>query len=668
MLNHNHTQAEYNTLCNEVWEHNRHYYIENNAVISDEEYDALMRRLIEIEKIHPEWIKPTSPTQRVNEMPSTGFESVTHTIPMLSLANTYNKDELEDFIKRMHKLVEKKEIAYCCELKMDGIAITVRYEKGFFVRGVTRGDGKKGDDVTANIKTIESLPLQLYGNDIPDVLEIRGEVFIQHDVFEKLNIEREKAGELLWANPRNAAGGSLKLLDPREASKRKLSIVFYGIAEESSHKLKSQFETHAYLHNHGLPTLHQIAKCYSLDEIWNFAEKVRQIRPTLPFDIDGIVIKLDSLIEQKHLGATGKNPRWAVAYKFAAEQAVTRILDITVQVGRTGVLTPVAELEPVSVAGSTISRATLHNAEEVQRKDFRIGDTVTIEKGGDVIPKVVNVHLALRQAHSTPWAMPTHCPNCGTAVAHALGEVAIRCPNPHCSEQLLRRMIHFASKVAMDIENLGEKVMEQLVTRELVTVPSDIYKLTEGDLFQLEGFKEKSVHNLLKSIEASKTVTLPRFIMALGIKHVGAGTAELLAEKAGDIEALSKLTEEDLLQIEGVGPKVASSVVEYFQDTNNWDEVVKLLAVGISPQRLRVRKLIGHAFNGKVFVLTGTLVNYTRGEAAELIKERGGKVTETVSKKTDYVLAGESAGSKLDKAKLLGIVVLTEAEFIGMLE
>lgn len=658
--------SQYEKLCQEIWEHNYRYY-SGHPIISDEEFDALLKHLIEIEKQHPEWVTPNSPTQRVGEQPAEGFKLVSHHIPMLSLANTYSKDELKDFIDRMHRLTERQ-TGFSCEIKMDGVAVTVRFENGKYARGVTRGDGKRGDDVTTNIKTISSLPLQLYQKDVPGILELRGEVFMSHEVFKRLNKQREERGDPLWANPRNAAAGSLKLLDPQETSKRHLSIVFYGVAEDSSHQLKSQFEGHQYLKKHGLPILPFIARCHSLEEIWSFAEKVRQERSQLPFDIDGIVVKVDDLKEQEHLGSTAKNPRWAVAYKFAAEQAVTRIHSISVQVGRTGVLTPVAELEPVFLAGSTISRATLHNEEEIQRKDIRVGDTVTIEKGGDVIPKVIHVHPSLRLSNSIPWTMPDQCPVCGTPIVRSKEEVAMRCPNLQCPAQQLRRLIHFASKAAMDIDGLGEKIMEQLLLREFVTQPSDIYKLTSNELMQLEGFKEKSVHNLLQGIEKSKQVSLSRFIMALGIKHVGSGTAELLASCAGDILTLMNLTEDDFLKVEGIGPIIATAVAEYFQDKKNRLEIQKLLDAGITPRVEQKRKIVeSHPFNGKIFVLTGTLQKYKRAEAADLIKDRGGKVTESVSKQTDYLLAGESAGSKLEKAKSLGIRILSEEEFVALL-
>lgn len=658
--------SQYERLCQDIWEHNARYY-SGKPIISDEEFDALLKHLISIEKAHPEWITSNSPTQRVGESPSEGFKLVPHTVPMLSLANTYNKKELEEFLARIDRLTEHQ-VAYSCELKMDGVAVTVRFEKGKYVRGVTRGDGKRGDDVTANIKTIGSLPLRLYSKEVPEILELRGEIYMSHQVFNRLNKQRELQGEPLWANPRNAAAGSLKLLDPHEAAKRELSIAFYGIAEESSHQLKSQFDTHQFIRKLGLPILPLLAKCHSIDEIWDFAEKVLEKRPSLPFDIDGIVVKVDDLQEQEHLGSTAKNPRWAVAYKFAAEQAVTRIHAITVQVGRTGVLTPVAELEPVFLAGSTISRATLHNEEEIRRKDVRVGDTVTIEKGGDVIPKVVTVHKTFRLPHSTAWQMPSHCPVCGTAIIRSQEEVALRCPNSQCVEQKLRRLIHFAGKSAMDIDGLGEKVMEQLLQRGFVASPSDIYRLEESQLSQIEGFKEKSINNLLQAIQRSKNVSLARFIMALGIKHVGVGTAELLATVSGDIQSLMKLKEEELLKIEGIGPIMATAIVEYFQNEQHREEVQKLLSLGVTPYVEKKRTIdASHPFNGKTFVLTGTLQNYKRAEAGDLIKVRGGKVTESVSKTTDYLLAGEAAGSKLTKAQQLGVIILTEEQFIALL-
>lgn len=654
----------YEKLCEEVWEHNRLYYSEHKPVISDEEFDTLLKKIESIEQIHPEWIHSTSPTQRVNETPTEGFKTVMHQTPMLSLANTYSRKEIDEFIARMQKQTGKKDLSFSCELKMDGIAVSVLYRNGVFSRGVTRGNGWEGDDVTSNIKTIRTLPLQLIGSQIPEILEVRGEVFIPHAIFAKINQQRAESGDSLWANPRNAAAGSLKLLDSKEASQRGLDIVFYGVAEESSIQITSQFEVHTLLKNCGLPILKEHSLSHSADEIWEFIDMIQSQRTTLPFDIDGVVIKLDSLQEQRRIGATAKNPRWAVAYKFAAAQATTLIQDITVQVGRTGILTPVAELTPVLLAGSTISRATLHNEEEVQRKDIRIGDMVIIEKGGDVIPKIVSVIVEQRPAHARHWHMPANCPVCGAPAVRTAGEVAIRCPNAKgCPDQLLGRMIHFVGKAAMDIENLGTKVTEQLIQKGFISRPSDIFRLTHAEISQLEGFKEKSIANLLTSIEKSKSVSLERFIMALGIKHVGAGTAELLANKSGSIEALLTFTQEDLLRIEGIGNIVAQSVIDFFSTPENQEEVSRLIALGVTPQAIQIKSFNGHEFEGKIFVLTGTLTNYTRGAAATLIKERGGKVTDSVSKKTNYVLAGRDAGSKLEKAHTLGVEVLSEEDF-----
>lgn len=662
------TKQTYDQLCQLIWHHNRLYYVEHAPEIVDEEYDLLFKRLEQLEKEHPEWIAPSSPTQRVNESLTEGFQTVAHRTPMLSLANTYSKEEIEDFIRRIQKLVERKQFAFTTELKMDGIAISAIFEKGAFVRGVTRGDGRRGDDVTVNLRTIANLPLQLYGDHIPDLMELRGEVFMPRPVFQQLNEQKLQDGEPLWANPRNAAAGSLKLLDPQEVAERGLSIVFYGVAEESSGTLTHQSQVAPFLRSVGLPVLDDTAYCHTLEEIWQFAEQVRAVRSSLTYDIDGIVIKLDEWKEQRRLGVTGKNPRWAIAYKFAAEQAVTCIQDITVQVGRTGVLTPVAELEPVFLAGSTIARATLHNEEEVQRKDIRTGDIVTIEKGGDVIPKVVNVDFSQRSSDSQPWQMPLHCPCCGTPVVRVSGEVAVRCPNEEgCLEQQIRRIQYFAGKEAMDINHMGEKVVIQLVQKGFVKRPADIYTLTEEQVSQLPGFKAKSIQNLLNSIEKSKEVTLDRLIMALGIKYVGSGTAELLAARAGDIETLSQMKEEELLQIEGVGEKVAQAVVHYFTQPTQLEEIKRLLILGIKPQSVKVQVFTDHPFQGKTFVLTGSLEHYTRLAAASLIKERGGKVTDSVSKKTNYIVAGTDPGSKLDKGKQLGVMILSEDEFRALL-
>lgn len=661
------TLKEYQKLCDEIWEHNWHYYVKNDPLISDYEYDTLFNKLIAMEKEHPEWIFPGSPTQRVGEMVSGGFPVVSHHSPMLSLANTYSPEELQDFLSRMQRLLHKDEISYEAEVKMDGIAISVRYEEGVLIRAVTRGNGMEGEEITSNIRTIESLPLKLRGS-FPAVLEARGEVFMPKAAFQALNQMRDQEGKPLFANPRNAAGGSLKLLDPKEVSRRQLGISFYGVAEISDFDLKSQYDSLQALQKYGLPVQGFFCRCHNFEEIWKYAEKIEKMRPMLPFEIDGIVIKVDELAAQKKLGVTGKNYRWAVAYKFAPERAETCIREITVQVGRTGVLTPVAELEPTFVAGSTISRATLHNEDEVKRKDIRVGDFVFVEKGGDVIPKIVEVNKAKRPKSSHPWKMPSDCPACGTPVVRGEEEVAVRCPNrTGCPAQELKRIIFFTSKNGMDIDHLGEKVVTQLVELGFVKRLSDIYLLNPAQLFQVKNFKEKSVENVLKSIEKSKDVSLSRFIHALGIKYVGEETADILANRTGNLEKIALMTENELLEIEGIGPKVAESLVTFFSDPENQEEIARLIANGVTPRIKKVVGYEGHPFWGKTFVLTGALDNYTRDSASSLIKERGGKVSGSVSKSTDFLLVGADPGSKYEKAKKLGVSLLTEKEFTQLL-
>jgi DNA ligase (NAD+) len=660
-------QQEYIELVEELIAHDKRYYDEAKPIISDYEYDLMTKALIAYEKEHPDQVLPHSPSMRVAEGPTEGFKQKFHLVQMMSLNNTYAEEELAEFVKRVHKLLEKKNVHFCCELKMDGTSISLRYEKGILIHALTRGNGKVGDDVTANIKTIPSVPLKLHGAHFPDVMEVRGEVFLNLATFHAINTVREEEGLEPFANPRNAAAGSLKLLDPKEVIKRKLNLVTYGIGE-GQWPVDSQYEVHQYLKKAHLPTSkpEHIRVCQDLSEIMEFANMVQKQREHLPFEIDGIVVKVNELKYHELLGVTGKAPRYAVAYKFAPEQASTLVNEITVQVGRTGVLTPVAELEPVFLAGSTISRATLHNREEVARKDIRVGDTVIIEKAGDVIPQVVKVDFKKRAPKSHPWQMPKECPICNTPVIHMEGEVAVRCPNLKCGGQKVRKIIYFASKHAMDIEHLGEKVVEQLVEKGLVSRISDLYLLDEQSLSQLAGFKEKSIRNLLESIQASRKCPLSRLIMGLGIKSVGTETAELLAEEAGDLETLLEMKEEELIAINGIGEKTAKIIAEFFKDPVHQEEIRLLLAHGVQPQKMK-KKRSDHLFSGKTFVLTGALQNYSRDEAAVLIKERGGKVSGSVSKKTNYVLVGEDPGSKYEKAKELGVAILSEKQFQEML-
>lgn len=661
------TYKEYIQFIEEINKHDGLYFLEAKPVISDYEYDHLVKKVEAIEQAHPEWIDPSSPTQRLTDQPSKGFIQGKHRTAMLSLSNTYSKEEVEDFIKRMQKWLGPQKLQFCAELKMDGIAITAYYEKGKLVQALTRGDGKTGDDITANIKAIRSVPLCIKTK---ESLEVRGEVFMLHSVFQKLNQSKLAVGDELWANPRNAAAGSLKLLDANQVAKRSLSAVFYAFANEADAPCATQYESHYHLKSLGLPSFSDahIRRCHTVDEIMDFVKQVEKIRHQLSFDIDGIVIKIDVLKDHTELGVTGKSPRWAIAYKFAPEQAETKIKDITLQVGRTGVLTPVAELEPVLLAGSTIARATLHNQEEIERKDIRIADYVVIEKGGDVIPKVLHVNLKKRTNASHAWHMPEFCPSCGSAVVHYEAEVAVRCPNAkNCPEQVMRKIFFFASKDAMNIDHLGDKVIKQLIEKKMIRSAADLYQLTQENLSQLEGFKEKSIQNLLKSIDKSRHVSLDRFILALGIKYVGEGAAELLAQTARTIDQLLQMRVDELQKIQGIGEKTAIAVVEHFKDPSHLQEVEALLLAGVKPQTVQIVQIENHNFANKIFVLTGTLREYSRTDAVALIKERGGRVTNSVSRNTDYLLIGEDPGSKLAKAQEYKVPILSELAFKNLL-
>lgn len=659
------TRLNYEALCRLIEAHNHRYYVEHAPILSDEAYDALYADLLKIESEHPEWVRPTSPSQRIGEILTGGFQTVSHKVPMLSLANTYSKEELREFLERMQRLLGKNTIAFCCELKIDGIAISAHYREGKFVQGLTRGNGKQGDDITANMRAIKALPLQLLPP-YPPFLEVRGEVFMPHQAFQSLNAQKQENGEEPWANPRNAAAGSLKLLDPAEVARRRLSIIFYSLLTQDSQMPTSQYAACQLLKSYGLPIIPSIAYCHNKEEILSFADQVHENRSLLAFDIDGIVIKLDDIALQHQLGTTGKHPRWAVAYKFAAEQATTRLNAITLQVGRTGVITPVAELDPVFLAGSTISRATLHNSEEITRKDIRIGDLVVIEKGGDVIPKISSVVLDKRPITSEPWPLPTRCPTCHTPLVQASGEVALRCPNhSSCPDQLLRRLLHFTGKEGFDIEALGIKILQQLIDKHFVSSPADLFSLTEKQLLQLEGIRDKAAKKILHGIDKARQIPLERFVMALGIKHVGRSAAELLARTAGSLDALCAMSYEQLLNLEGIGPKSAQAVTDFFEDPANL-----VLIQNLVENHLTITaslKADFHPFNGKILVLTGTLQHYTRSAAVLLIKARGGSVASTISQKTSWVVAGAEAGSKLTKAKALGIPILSETEFKAML-
>ncbi len=652
-------------LRKEIGEHNRRYYEEAAPTISDREYDALYRELSDLEKRFPKLATPDSPTQRVGETPLKAFAQITHRVPMLSLDNTYSEEEITDFYRRMERLLPNKKIPVVIEPKVDGVAVSLLYEKGELRYAATRGDGTVGDDITQNIRTIRAVPKQLKG-DVPDVLEVRGEAYLDKNGFAKLNAERRKAGLPEFANPRNAAAGSLKQLDPAIAAKRPLGVVFYGTGLIEGAKLDKHSELLALLKKLGLPGTERWWLADSVEEILRAIHELDRIRHDFAYQTDGAVVKVDAFSQREVLGFTAKSPRWAIAFKYEAERVETRLLDILVQVGRTGTLTPVAALQPVVVSGSTVSRATLHNEEEIERKDIRIGDTVLVEKAGEVIPAVVGVRTDLRTGREKKFRMPKHCPECGSAVVKDEGQVAVRCVNSQCPAQVRRRIEHFASRGAMDIEGLGEAVVNQLVRQKLLADVGDIYALKAPTLIELERMGEKSVTNLLEAIEQSKSRPLWRLLFGLGILHVGVSASRALADHFPNLDALMKSSVEELQQIPDVGEVVGQSIHDFFREPHNLAVIEKLRKAGLRFEAEPKAEGTAPGFKSTTWVITGTL-SQSRDEIAELIRARGGKVSGSVSKKTSYVLAGEEAGSKLEKAKKLGVRILSEGEFRKML-
>jgi DNA ligase (NAD+) len=661
-------------LRNEIERHNQLYYQKAAPEISDQAFDALLRELQDIEKAHPELLTPDSPTQRVGGAPLEGFSQITHRVPMMSLDNTYSEEELREFFQRVQKGLGREKILCTIEPKVDGVAVSVRYEKGVLAHAATRGDGRVGDDITQNLKTIRSLPLRLPKH-VPQTFEVRGEAYMTREVFNKLNREREEAGEPLYANPRNTTAGTLKQLDPREVAKRPLSIVFYGVGDHGEAKLTSQREIVKLLHDAGLPMADHVWECDSADEILNAIHELDERRRKLPYDTDGAVIKVDAFAEQRELGSTSKAPRWAIAYKYAPEQAETKLLAVDIQVGRTGALTPVARLEPVFLSGSTVSNATLHNFEDLAKKrvlgseeertDVRIGDYVIIEKAGEVIPAVVAVNTAKRTGSEKRVPVPTQCPVCGAKAEKDEGQVVIRCTNPECGEQVKRRIEHFTSRGAMDIRGLGEQVVAQLVDAKLAHNVADLYDLDQLSLAKLERQGTKSIENLLKGLADSKQQPPWRLVFGLGIMHVGASSARSLMEHFGSVDDLGNASVEDLLKVQDIGTIVAESIHAWFRDERNVKLLERLRAAGLQFANPKVDRA-SDKFAGTTWVITGTL-SQGREEVADIIRANGGKVSGSVSSKTTYLLAGEEAGSKLEKAGKLGVKVLTEAEFRGML-
>jgi DNA ligase (NAD+) len=649
----------------EIRRHDYLYYVLNQPQISDQQYDKLFAELKSLEEQHPELIMPDSPTQRVSEKPLEGFKTIRHTIPMLSIDNTYSPEELRAFDERVAKGLESRDYDYVVELKIDGLAVSLRYQKGVLVIGATRGDGSKGDDVTHNIRTIKAIPLRLTG-DVPEVLEVRGEVYMPTKSFVSLNKQKEKAGEPLFANPRNAAAGSLKLLDSRITAKRNLSFFAYATGEMTHPLAKDHYETLQAFKKLGLPLNPNIEKAKNIDEVIEICNSWDDKRDRLEYQIDGMVIKVNGLAQRDILGYSSRSPRWCISYKFAAEQAETKVESIVVQVGKGGTLTPVANLTPVLLAGTTVRRATLHNFDQVNRLDVREGDTVVIEKAGEIIPQVVEVQKERRPKGTKPFEPPKKCPNCGGDVKKDAEGVFLRCVNPHCLGQLKQRLRFFAGRGQMDIENLGEALIDQMVDAGLVKNFADIYKLTKDDLLGLKRMADKSAQNVIDSIEASKTRPLWRLIAGLGILHIGSQTAQILAEHFGSLDSLMNASPADLDAIEQVGEKVAQSIYDYFHNERNLAVIKELLSAGVKPESPQKSKAKGK-LAGKTIVVTGTLQNFTRQQIEEAIRNAGAKTSSSVSKTTDFVLAGDNPGSKLDKANQLGVKIITEKEFMGML-
>jgi DNA ligase (NAD+) len=659
--------AELRQLINH---HNYLYYVEAKPEISDREFDKLLEELQQIEAKHPELVTPDSPTQRVGGEPIGGFVTVRHREPMLSIDNTYNEDELREFDRRVRKGLSGEKVRYVVELKIDGVAISLTYEQGRFTVGATRGDGERGDDVTHNLKTIHGLPLRLRTEQPPALFEARGEVYMALAELARVNREREAQDLEPYANPRNLTAGTLKLLDPKQCAKRRLRLFSYALGAVEGVSVKTHLESLELLRRFGFPVNPHIEAFDNIDEVIAYCGSWSEKRHELAYETDGMVIKLNDLDQRRRLGMTSKAPRWVVAYKFAAEQALTKLLKIEVQVGKTGTLTPVGHLEPVRLAGTTVSRASLHNADEIARKDIRVGDMVVVEKAGEIIPYVIRSEPAARTGAEKVFHFPSKCPVCGSAVERDEGGVYYRCTGATCPAQLKERLRFYAHRNSMDIEGLGEALCDQLVDAGLVKSLPDIYRLTEKQLLELERMGKKSAQNLLAGIEASKERGLTRVLTGLGIRHVGETVADLLAQEFHNVAALQSASAETLSSVKGIGPILARSIHEYFHSAAGRKIIEDLRAAGVKlseTPRARREAAGDLPLSGKTIVVTGSLSHYGRDEIERLIRELGGKPAGSVSKKTDFVVAGDKAGSKLDKAKELGVKVLTEEEFRQMI-
>jgi len=662
-------KTEINKLRKELDHHSYRYYVLDDPEISDAEYDRLFRKLQKLEAEFPDLVTPDSPTQRVGAEPLEEFETVTHTIPMVSLDNAFDDTEMRDFDERLRNLLEVDEIEYTVEHKLDGTAVELVFENGVFVLGSTRGDGFNGEGITQNLKTIKSIPLRLRTDEIkaPQRLEVRGEVFYPVADFKKLNERRAKAGEPVLINPRNAASGSLRQLDPKLTAERPLDIFIYGLGQVVGREFKSQWEALQTFKKWGLRVNPHTQLVRGIEQVLRVYREFGEARESLPYEIDGTVVKVNRFDQQRLAGMKTRSPRWAIAYKFPAQQETTKILNIIAQVGRTGTITPVAIMKPIMVGGVTVERATLHNQDEIDRLDVRIGDTVVIQRAGDVIPDVVKVITSKRTGKEKKYKLPKKCPVCGAGVVRLEGEAAHRCENINCPAQVKESIRHFASKLAMNIDGLGEKLIEQFVDKGLIKSYGDLYFLKKEKLAELERMAEKSAQNIIDAIDKSREVDFARFLYALGIRHVGEHMARLLARKLGSLDKLIKAGEEKLMEIHEVGPQVAQSIVRFFGEKKNLQAIERLKKGGVKI-REAAKVVADQRFAGKTFVFTGALEKFSRDEAEAMVDARGGRASGSVSKKTDYVIAGPGAGSKLAKAKELGVEVISEDEFLKMVK
>ena len=645
--------------------HNHRYYVLDDPVITDSEYDALMRELRALEEQDPQLITPDSPSQRVGAEPLSAFTSVQHPRPMLSLANAFSKEDMLAWRTRVSGLLEQERYDMVCELKFDGLAVALTYENGLLVRGATRGDGLRGEDVTQNLRTIHSIPLTV-PSDSPTRFEVRGEVYMTLSGFEQLNRQRQEAGEPLYVNPRNTAAGTVRQLDPRIAAQRPLDIFIYGLGYAEGPVPDTHWEMLQYFKSLGFRISPHSQPVHDVEEVESYFKRWEEHLADLDYAADGVVVKVNEIALQEQLGFVGREPRWAIAYKFPAEQATTKLLNIGINVGRTGSLNPFAELEPVVVGGATVKQASLHNEDDIHRRDIRIGDTVIVQRAGEVIPQVLGPVASLRTGEECVFQMPTECPVCGTTVVRPEGEAMHRCPNLSCPAQSSEALKHFVSRGAMDIEGVGESLCETLLDSGLVKDPADLYSLTKDNLLTLERMADKSAANVLAAIDASRSRPLPRVLIALGIPHVGGETADLLAQRYADIDALANATEEKLVEINAIGPIIAKSVADFFQDEASLAIISKLREAGVNLKSDEVKISGPGPWVGMNFVVTGKLDNYSRDQAQTLIKELGGSAVSSVSKKTSYLLAGADAGSKLTKAQSLKVPVIDEATFAQM--